>query len=222
MGSILGSGRSHGEGNGNPLQHSCLGNPMDRGAWWATVLRAAKSLIWLKRLSTHRIWGGLNLQVQNHRVGGCNEDKLYTDFQGRGELLFKGQLFGRNCFYWMKSCRVNWPLCAQPLSCVPLFATPWTVALQAPLSMGSSRQEYWSGLPCPSPNWPLCGSIASHQGTRPSWWSPGINTHWALICSWMCPRCPPIGGRYYYPHFIYEEGSTGERTLPEVKIGRKW
>ena len=29
---------SHGEGNGNPLQYSCLGNPMDRGAWWATVL----------------------------------------------------------------------------------------------------------------------------------------------------------------------------------------
>ena len=36
-------------------------------------------------------------------------------------------------------------------SCVQLFLTPWTVALQAPLSMGFSRQEYWSGLPCPSP-----------------------------------------------------------------------
>ena len=37
------------------------------------------------------------------------------------------------------------------LSCVPLFATPWTVACQAPMSMGFSRQEYWSGLPFPSP-----------------------------------------------------------------------
>ena len=36
-------------------------------------------------------------------------------------------------------------------SCVQLFATLWTVAHQAPLSMGFSRQEYWSGLPCPSP-----------------------------------------------------------------------
>ena len=35
--SIPGSGRSPGEGNGNPLQYSCLGNPMDRGACWATV-----------------------------------------------------------------------------------------------------------------------------------------------------------------------------------------
>ena len=41
-GSILGSGRSLGEGNGNPLQYSCLENPMDRGAWWGTVHGVAK------------------------------------------------------------------------------------------------------------------------------------------------------------------------------------
>ena len=37
------------------------------------------------------------------------------------------------------------------LSCVQLFATPWTVAYQAPPSIGFSRQEYWSGLPFLSP-----------------------------------------------------------------------
>ena len=42
-GSIPGSGRSPGEGNGNPLQYSCLDNPMDGGAWWATVHRVAES-----------------------------------------------------------------------------------------------------------------------------------------------------------------------------------
>ena len=42
LGLIPGSGRSPGEGNGNPLQYSCLENPMDRGAWWATVLGVAK------------------------------------------------------------------------------------------------------------------------------------------------------------------------------------
>ena len=36
-GSTPGLGRSPGEGNGNPLQYPCLGNPMDRGTWWATV-----------------------------------------------------------------------------------------------------------------------------------------------------------------------------------------
>ena len=43
-GSIPGTGRSPGEGNGNPLQYSCLGNPMDRGARWATVLGVTKEL----------------------------------------------------------------------------------------------------------------------------------------------------------------------------------
>ena len=42
-GSIPGSGKSPGEGNDNPLQYSCLGNSMDRGAWWATVHGVAKS-----------------------------------------------------------------------------------------------------------------------------------------------------------------------------------
>ena len=41
-GSIPALGRSSGEGYGNPLQYSCLGNPMDRGAWWTTVHGVAK------------------------------------------------------------------------------------------------------------------------------------------------------------------------------------
>ena len=51
--SIPGLGRSPGGGLGNPLQYSCLENPMDRGAWWAMVHRATKSWTQLKRLSMH-------------------------------------------------------------------------------------------------------------------------------------------------------------------------
>ena len=43
LASVPGLGRPPGEGNGNPLQYSCLGNPMDRGAWWATVHGVTKS-----------------------------------------------------------------------------------------------------------------------------------------------------------------------------------
>ena len=43
VGLIAFLGRSPGEGNGNPLQYSCLENPMDRGAWWATVHEVARS-----------------------------------------------------------------------------------------------------------------------------------------------------------------------------------
>ena len=50
--SIPGSGRSPGEGNGNPLQYSCLENPMDRGTWWATSPRDHKELDTTQQLST--------------------------------------------------------------------------------------------------------------------------------------------------------------------------
>ena len=53
MGSIPGLGRSPGGGHGNPLQYSCLENPIDRGAWWATVHGVAKSQMQLKQFSTH-------------------------------------------------------------------------------------------------------------------------------------------------------------------------
>jgi len=45
VGSVPGSGRSPGGGHGNPFQYSCLGNSMDRGAWWATVYKVTKSWI---------------------------------------------------------------------------------------------------------------------------------------------------------------------------------
>ena len=53
MGSILGLGRSPGEGHGNPLQYSCLENPMDKGARLAIVHRVAQSQTQQKQLSTH-------------------------------------------------------------------------------------------------------------------------------------------------------------------------
>ena len=45
----------------------------------------------------------------------------------------------------------KWKVKVKSLSCVRLLATPWTAAYQAPPSMGFSRQEYWSGVPLPSP-----------------------------------------------------------------------
>ena len=54
----------------------------------------------------------------------------------------------------------KWKVKGKSLSHVWLFATPWTAAYQAPLSMGFSRQEYWSGVPLPSPNW-----VTTHSQT---------------------------------------------------------
>ena len=60
-GSLSGSGRSPGGGNGHPLQDSCLENPMDRGAWGATVHGVAHSRTQLKWLSTLHISCSLDL-----------------------------------------------------------------------------------------------------------------------------------------------------------------
>ena len=53
--------------------------------------------------------------------------------------------------YWKNHKKERESQKVKLLSCVQLFATPWTVAYQAPPSMEISRQEYWSGLPFPSP-----------------------------------------------------------------------
>ena len=56
---ISGSGRSPAGGHGNPLQCSCLENPMVRGFWWSTVHRVTKSWTWLKGLSPHTLRNGI-------------------------------------------------------------------------------------------------------------------------------------------------------------------
>ena len=91
--------------------------------------------------------------------------------------------------HFLKVC-----VCVKSLSRVWLFATPWTIAHQAPLSMGFSRQEYWSGLPFPSPGiFPTQGSnpgllhcrqtlySLSHQGSQA--FKVGTSLRWGLYIS---------------------------------------
>ena len=73
----------------------------------------------------------------------------------------------------------------QSLSCVRLFVTPWTVAHQAPLTLEFSRQEYWSGLPFPSP------------GDLPN---PGIEPESPALQADSLPSEPPGKHVYVYTH----------------------
>ena len=80
-------------------------------------------------------------------------------------------------------------------SCVQLFATPWTVACQAPLSMEFSRQEYWGGLPFPipedipnpgiKPGSPIlqADSLLSEPPGKPTWGLRGVKIYFILIKS---------------------------------------
>ena len=66
LGSILGWGKSPGEGNGNPLQYSCLGNPMDRGSWWTMVHTVPRvKYDWATSLSLF-LWTSLVAQTVKH------------------------------------------------------------------------------------------------------------------------------------------------------------
>ena len=83
------------------------------------------------------------------------------------------------------------------LNCVPLFVTPWAAAYQAPPSMGFSRQEYWSGLPLPSPgDLPNPGiepgSLALQADTLPSE-PPGKPFRWQQLPSILRMRDFPDG-----------------------------
>ena len=82
--SIPGSERSPGGENGNPLQYSCLGNPMDRGAWWATVHGVAKSQTQLQRLGMY--WLLVSLQ---------SDWKRYFVWSQSSFFFFK---FRKTCF----------------------------------------------------------------------------------------------------------------------------
>ena len=94
-----------GEGNGNPLQCSCLENPRDGGACWAAVYGVAQSRTRLKRRSSRSSSTYFNVK---------------------------------------KSERVSRSIMSDSV-------TPWPTACQDSLFVGSSGQEYWSGLPFPSP-----------------------------------------------------------------------
>ena len=81
VGSILGSGRSPGEGNGNPLQYSCLETPMDRGAWWAIVYGATKLDTTIHACTVAlRVPGGLGLNPSEHTGGGLVARSCLTLF----------------------------------------------------------------------------------------------------------------------------------------------
>ena len=92
MGKTRGLANLDGEGNGNPLQYSCLEYPVDRGAWWAAVHGVAQSRTWLKWRSVHACTGegnGNPLQyscLENPRDRGAWWATVYGVMQSRTRL----------------------------------------------------------------------------------------------------------------------------------------
>ena len=123
------------------------------------------------------------------------------------------------------------------LSCVWLFATPWTVAYQAPPSMGFSRQEYWSGVPLPSPGDlpnPVCRQTLTMWAARealaisqrphlqiPSCWGGGLQ-HRNLRTQTFSPQHQ---WSLSHPPSAFHDESPTESQVPmgqRVKDLRRW
>ena len=107
----------------------------------------------------------------------------------------------------------KWKVKVQPLSHVRLLATPWTAAYQAPPSPGFSRQEYWSGVPLPSPL-PSLMSYFSYKKKTTTIYS------WNLFQTWMSKRVcnHKTQETTIFRHWTW--GSTGLRSLKEGKQKR--
>ena len=120
------------------------------------------SIVWGLQKISSRIWW----KWHSYKIAGFNLSWIYLNNLFFIELLLN---------YAIVELRIA-ELCCTVLSlnCVWLFATPWTVARQAPLSMGFSRQEDWSGFPCPPPG----ESSQPRDGTQVSYIAGGFFTNW--------------------------------------------
>ena len=155
----------------NPFHYSCLENSMDREAWQTIVHRVAKSWTWLKWLSTYTIL--LNILPKVICMFSELPTKMSMAFFTELEQIILNIVWNHKWTQIAKAIlgkkttgsitlldfRLHYKAVAiktvwsevKLLSRVQLFVTPWTVAYYASLSMGFSRQEYWSRLPFPSP-----------------------------------------------------------------------
>ena len=122
----------------------------------------------------------------------------------------------------------KWKVKVKSLSCVWLLATPWTVAYQAPPSMGFSRQEYWSGVPLPSPpifpNSIQLAKILPSISKEIAFSSPYVSLSWDLFQSTtpaLFPSLPlflPVRGRENYLIGEFGRNNIGYNQFPSSSI----
>ena len=137
LGLIPGSGRFPGEGNGNPLQYSCLENPIEEPGGLQSTGSQRVGHDWVTSLATAKL------------IQSCST--LCDPIDGSPPGSPAPGILQARTLEWVAisfSSAWKWKLKVKLLSCVRLLETPWTAAYQAPPPMGFSRQEYWSGLPC--------------------------------------------------------------------------
>ena len=162
MGSVPGLGRSPGERNGYPLQYSCLKNPMDRGAWWATVHGVS--------IVGHNWATGLTLKWIQEEIQESQTSRLCLSGQRCGlckmirhcTFLIKLKMSNRYCYWlsiiyqilgWLFPCRCAFSLHESPVFGVPVpvykcFFSPITTKSGTPCSSVEFRWGKRTFYPC--------------------------------------------------------------------------
>ena len=195
LGLIPGSGRSPGEGNGNPLQYYCLKNPMDRGAWWATVHGVAKRRKQLSNFTS--LWASLVAQRLKHLPA---MQETWVQSSGQEDPLEKKMETNSSILAWR---------------------IPWTEEPGGLQSTGSQRAGHdWAiyrfstryikhvTLRCQLRNslgsvfWPQDHILFSRLWTVPSGLVPRVSCHIAsslsIIINFFCGHCPGLLFFYSY------------------------
>ena len=175
----LSQGRSPGKGNGNPLQHSCLQKFMDRGAWWATVHRVAKSRAHLKQLGTAHMYTYSWFM------------SLYSKTQRRNATIvqFKKKRMSCHSGHWtltlckaVASAQLHWPQWAggwrdRELKAGAVPGPPVPTCLE-PSGLASLRNHAAPGRPCCrlAPQ----GKLQPLEGACDKWRLNGLLS----VCKW--------------------------------------
>ena len=159
-----------------------------------------KSLLMKVKEESEKV--GLKLNAQKTKIMASGP---ITSWQIDGEtmetmrnFIFGGSKVtedGARTLEWVAIAFSNawrWKVKVKSLSCVWLFATPWSATHQAPPSMGFSRQEYWSGVPLPSPclstTWLLMGKYYKIRKTGIRWGKEKSKT---VFLQYALPTCLP-------------------------------
>ena len=161
----------------NIIEGTCLSFVAIRSTLLLCLLLMDKSINWLSgaAAAATAVTSVVSNSVQPHR---WQPTRLHLPWDSPGKNT------GVDCHFLLQCMKVK------SLSRVRLFATPWTVAYQAPPSMGYSRQEYWSGLP--SPYLELAKKFSSLTCHKPSTyraWLPDMEISYQISngCFSSCP-----------------------------------
>ena len=155
-----------------------------------SVEKALPVILWQKKWNPSR-----TMKYNGEKANGYLKPN-YSYFLLQGIFSTQGSypslLHCKCIIYPLGSPRGTMKVKVKLLSCVWLFATPWTVACQAPLSMVFSRQEYWSGLLCPPPEDLPDSGIELESPASPAWQADSLSqSHWTTwsysLCEWPSP-----------------------------------